>query len=117
MTVPESINALRAQRFQVFRKACDLRARLARVDADRQLLVAPVGAAQGAADEGTDQLQRQVVDAVLSDVLVLLERDGLAGAGQAADEHQLHRCSLARRFGGGAWHVELRNQLRSWVGL
>src|SRR3546814_3420261 len=81
---------LRAQRFEVFRKAGNFRRGFACIDADRQLLVATVAAPQRAADEWADQLQGQIVDAVVTDILVLLERDGLSGTGQAADEDQLH---------------------------
>src|SRR3546814_6668697 len=51
---------LRAQRFEVFRKAGNFRSGFACIDADRQLLVATVAAPQRAAEVWADQLQGQI---------------------------------------------------------
>ena len=48
--------------------------------------------------QGQNQLERQVIDAVVVQVFQGLQRDGLAGAGQTADDDYSHGMALAMVF-------------------
>ena len=89
---------------------------VAHVDAHRKPRVMAVGTHR--VDEGRQQGRRQVVDAVVVEVFQRAQRDGLAGAGQAADQDQAlarlarstrrgRRCEVQRRV----YHGEV---LRIW---
>ena len=41
-------------------------------------------------DQVRQQRRRQVIDAVIAGILEHVKRDGFAGTGKAADEHDLH---------------------------
>src|SRR5713101_2431573 len=84
-------HALSFQRRHVFRDELE-RIAHAGVDAHSNMVVA------GAAEQFRrllEQLPREIVDAVVTAVLEGIERDALAGAREAADEHELHLGTLA----------------------
>ncbi len=70
-------------------------AAIARIEADADVLERRVLAQQQLVDERAKQRRRDVVDAVEAEILERVQRDALAGAGQAADDHEAHELSLA----------------------
>jgi hypothetical protein len=91
------VHALGLQAAERARQLRERRA-AARIDRDRHALIARIAQERDGLEE---QRRREVVDAVEARVLEDVQRDALAGAGEAADDHQLHdRGSIAEGPGG-----------------
>ncbi len=70
---------------------------IARVEADRGALVTGFITAHGVRHERLEQRGRHVVDAVEAQVLEHVQGNALARAGQATDDDDVHRATLALR--------------------
>ena len=90
-------DAALAQRLDQPRHLGEVFRSIARVDTDRRLAVRGFAGADGVGDEARQQAGRDVVDAIKVEVFQHVERDALAGAGQAADHDQSHLTPPLRR--------------------
>src|SRR5258706_5499134 len=85
-----AVDAARAQLLDVLRQRRQRCA--ARIDADGGLVMSGFGEE---IHRFHQEIGRQVVDAVVAAVFQDFQRDALAGAGESADEHQLHYWSFS----------------------
>src|SRR6202022_4356060 len=81
-----ALDAASSELIDQLRNRCDLRGRVACVQADRRAFVRRLGTAYGVGNERLEQRRRNIVDAIKPQVFEHVQGNALAGAGKTAEE-------------------------------